>query len=65
MQIIQHHYGHKPPRYYVDGRRVSAETLEHLLIAARIRGKMHSCFLTVRQITPSGQEHYVHYSQLA
>lgn len=64
MQIIQYDYRHKPGRFYVDGRRVSAEAMEHLLIAARMRGRMHSCFLTVRRKTPSGQEYYVHYSQL-
>lgn len=66
MQLIQHVYGGgRPPRFYIDGRRVSPDTYDLALIKARIAGWQHCAFLTRYVSRDADSAHTIHYSLIA
>lgn len=67
MQLIHHAYGDvaKADRYFIDGKRVSQDAFEIVLIKARISGHQHGCFLTRRRKAPIAGAHRVFYSTIS
>lgn len=59
--LTQHTYSNKPPRYYIDGVRVSRDAYELHVQMARMYGT-YDCFRTVCKPYGNGMFHRINYS---
>lgn len=64
MQMLEIRYPDKPPRYFIAGRRVSAETWELTIIKANMQNKRRDCFHTKCKDLGGGNFKRYNYSHL-
>lgn len=64
MELVEHRYSDKQPRFYIDGKRISAEKWEWTHIMANLKDKQLSCFHTVAKPYGIGCFHRINYSSI-